>query len=180
MPAAITPKAVTLEPGNGASEVGVTVRPKVGFPKPIETATLNANNFYASFAGKKLQATIVPASDGTFAWLFFNPAMPSASQIQVTVDGSTIRTSLGLQVDAAGIGSPGSAGTFSFSTLSVTPIPNTAVAGQIVDPGPDLKPRTADDLGLRFRLSGTLRRARQQSSGRWRKLREARLDCSEE
>ena len=61
------PRSVRSEPSSGASEVGVTVRPKVIFPKPIDTSTLNSNNFYASFAGRKLSARIVPATDGTFA-----------------------------------------------------------------------------------------------------------------
>jgi len=148
LPNTVTPKAVTLEPGSGSSEVGVTVRPKVTFPKPIDTATLNSDNFYASFAGQKLPAAIVPASDGAFAWLFFNAPMPSASQIQVTVDGSTIHTSLGLLVDAAGTGTLGSAAAFNFSTVSVTPIPNTVLSSRVVDPGPDLIPRTADDITL--------------------------------
>jgi len=126
--------------------VGVTVRPKATFPIPVITATLNSNNFYASFAGKKLPAAIVPANDGTFAWLFFDPPMPNASQIQVTVDGSTITTKLGQQLDADGDGIPGGTVYFNFSTVSVTAIPGTVVTSLIVDPGPDLIPRTEDDV----------------------------------
>jgi hypothetical protein len=144
-PLTIIPRPVTLDPASGATQVGVTVRPKALFPKPIDTSTLNSNNFYASFAGQRLPATIVPSSDGTWAWLFFNPAMPNAAQVQVTVDGSTIRTRLGLPVDAAGAGVSGSMAAFNFSTVSVAPLINTWVVGRIVDPGPDLVPRTADD-----------------------------------
>ena len=145
LPLTILPRPVTLDPASGATQVGVTVRPKAMFRKPIDTSTLNSNNFYASFAGQRLPATIVPSSDGTWAWLFFNPAMPNAAQVQVTVDGSTIRTRLGLPVDAAGVGVPGSMASFNFSTVSVAPLINTWVVGRIVDPGPDLVPRTADD-----------------------------------
>ena len=54
--------------------------------------SVNANNFFASdTTGAKLPARIVPAGDGTFAWLFFQGPMPGASTITVTVDGSTIR-----------------------------------------------------------------------------------------
>ena len=140
------PRPVTLDPANGSSQVGVTVRPKAMFPKPIDTSTLNSNNFYASYLGQKLPATIVPSSDGTWAWLFFNPSMPNAAQVQVTVDGSSIRTRLGLQVDAAGTGTPGGVATFNFSTVSVAPLGNTWLVGRVVDPGPDLVPRTADDF----------------------------------
>jgi hypothetical protein len=81
LPIATQPRPLTSEPASGASEVGVTVRPRVYFPKPIIPATLNSNNFYASFAGGKLPARIVPAGDGRFAWLFFETNMPNASQI---------------------------------------------------------------------------------------------------
>ena len=39
-------------------------------------------------------------------------------------------------------------GRFNFSTVSITPIPNTVLSSRIVDPGPDLIPRTADDVTL--------------------------------
>ena len=46
-------------PTAGASEVRVTVRPKVFFSKPVDPATLNANNFFAKGPdGQKLPATI--------------------------------------------------------------------------------------------------------------------------
>ncbi|CCQ70552.1 hypothetical protein CWATWH0402_4993 [Crocosphaera watsonii WH 0402] len=57
-------------PLDGATEIGSTFRPQVFFSEPIDTSTLNENNFYASFAGQKLAANIVPGEDGTFAWLF--------------------------------------------------------------------------------------------------------------
>jgi len=99
-PITTQPRPILAEPASGASEVGVTVRPRVYFPKPITPSTLNSNNFYASFAGRKLPARIVPANDGTFAWLFLDPSMPSASQIQVAVDGSTISVLSGEILDA--------------------------------------------------------------------------------
>ncbi|HZQ46560.1 MAG TPA: dockerin type I repeat-containing protein, partial [Verrucomicrobiae bacterium] len=61
VPVTIIPRSVTLDPATGSTQVGVSVRPKAIFPKPIDTSTLNANNFYASFAGQKLPATIVPS-----------------------------------------------------------------------------------------------------------------------
>jgi hypothetical protein len=148
LPLPLNTRPVALEPASGASEVGVTVRPKAVFPKPIDVATLNSNNFYATFAGRRLAATVAPANNGTFAWLFFNEPMPNASAIQVTVDGSTIRTKLGLPLDADGNGAPGGTIQFHFSTVSVTPIPGTILSSRIVDPGPDLVPRTADDVTL--------------------------------
>ncbi|MDB6036789.1 MAG: Phosphoesterase, PA-phosphatase related protein, partial [Verrucomicrobiales bacterium] len=140
------PTPVVLEPVSGTSEVGVTVRPKATFPKAVDTSSLNPSNFFASFAGKKLDATIVPANDGTFAWLFLDPPMPSASQISITVNGSSIRTKDGALLDADGDGAAGGLALFNFSTVSVMPLPGTALAGRVVDPGPDLSPRTLDDI----------------------------------
>ena len=96
-------------PTAGASEVRVTVRPKVFFSKPVDPATLNANNFFAKGPdGQKLPATILPANDATFAWLFFTAPMPGASQVQVTVDGATIRLASGADLlDAASNGRGG-------------------------------------------------------------------------
>lgn len=106
-PTPFRPLFVALEPATGSCDVGVTVRPKAMFPKPIDLATLNSNNFYATFAGRRLAATITPANSGTFAWLFFHEPMPNASQVQVTVDGSTLRTRTGLPLDADGDGALG-------------------------------------------------------------------------
>ncbi len=141
-------RAVTIEPPSGTSDVGVMVRPKVTFSKPVKTASLSSNNFYASFAGQKLPATITPANDGTFAWLFLSNALPNAAQITVTVDGSTITNQDGSVLDAAGVGKPGSSVSVNFGTVSVTPVPGTVLAGRLVDPGPDLVPRTSDDLAF--------------------------------
>lgn len=147
MPVSVPPP-VTLEPATGSSEVGVTVRPKAIFPRRINPATLNSNNFFASFGGRKLPATIVPANAGTFAWLFFNSPMPNSAQVQVTVDGSTILTRQGQPLDADGDGLPGGAVRFNFSTVSIAPVPNTVLIGKIVDPGPDMRPRTTDDVAF--------------------------------
>jgi len=134
-------------PTSNGGEVGVTVRPQVFFSKPVDSATLNSTNFYAIAAGTKLPATIVPSNDGSFAWLFLTDPMPSASLVQVIVDGSTIkRQGTDELLDAGDQGVAGSQLTYSFTTVSVTPIPGTVLAGIIVDPGADLTPFTPDDF----------------------------------
>src|SRR5438270_797620 len=76
----------------GAVDIGLTFRPKVTFSRPIDRTTLSSANFFATdTTGTKLAVTIVPADDGTFAWLFLSQLMPGASTITITVDGSTIR-----------------------------------------------------------------------------------------
>ena len=59
-------------PLDGATDVGVTFRPQISFSQPVNLATLGTNNFYASFGGQTLPASVVPANDGSFAWLFFS------------------------------------------------------------------------------------------------------------
>ena len=136
-------------PNDGAVDIGVTVKPQFFFSTPIDTATLDATNLFATVGGVQLPVSIVPAADGLFAWLFFNETdqMPGSSVIEVTVDGSTILSQAsGALLDADGDGTPGGVRTFSFSTVSTVPLPNTSISGFVVDPGPDLDPMTADDF----------------------------------
>jgi hypothetical protein len=135
-------------PTNAASDVGSTFRPQVFFSRPVATATLNSNNFYATdTTGRKLPARIVPAGDGSFAWLFFETAMPGSSTITVHVDGSTILAADGGDLlDANGDGAPGGQFQYRFSTVSLAPLAGTTLSGKVVDPGPDLKPMTFDDI----------------------------------
>ena len=136
-------------PLDGAVDVGCTFRPQVFFSKPANPATLSSSNFFASFGGQTLAATIVPANDGSFAWLFLSSPMPGGAEIEVTVDGSTILPAGGgAALDAAGNGTPGSVLQFQFATVSLAPLTGTALAGIVVDPGPDLIPNTADDVQI--------------------------------
>jgi hypothetical protein len=136
-----------VAPADGAVDVGVTFKPKVTFSKPVDPASLNDSNLFLSFSGQKLPARIVPANDGTFAWLFPQAPLPGATRLTLTVDGATIRAAdTGEALDATGTGQPGSRLDLAFTTVSVTPVPGTTLVGRIVDPGPDLVPMTADDF----------------------------------
>jgi hypothetical protein len=64
----------------------------------------------------------------------------------VTVDGSTISVISGEILDADADLAPGGRFTFNFSTVSIVSIPNTYLVGRLADPGPDLRPMTADDF----------------------------------
>ena len=48
LPTAIPLTVTSVTPSAGSSDVGVTVRPKVTFSRPIDTTTLNSSNFYAT------------------------------------------------------------------------------------------------------------------------------------
>lgn len=139
---------IEVTPQSGASDVGSTFRPQVFFSRPINAATLSNNNFYATdTTGQKLAATIVPSQDGTFAWLFFTIPMPGASTITLHVDGTTILAAGdGQALDADANGTPGGVFTSTFSTVSLVPLVGTTLSGTVLDPGPDLKTMTFDDV----------------------------------
>ena len=102
--------------------------------------------FATDTTGAKLPATIVPADDGTYAWLFLTSAMPGASTITVTLDGAGIHAAGGALLDAAGAGTAGSKLTYHFRTVSQSFVPGTTITGIVADPGPDLTPGTVDDV----------------------------------
>src|SRR5262249_4584262 len=140
-------KVSSFTPSDGSDDVGVTYRPEVFFSRPIDVSTLSSDNFYATDpSGSKLPATIAPAADGSFAWLFFTSPIPGGSTITMHVDGSTLSASDGSLLDAAGDGTPGGEKTWSYSTVSLAGIPGTSLIGTLADPGPDLKPGTIDDV----------------------------------
>ncbi len=147
---ALTPFMVaSFAPNDGATDVGSTQRPEVRFTRAVKLDTLTANSFYATAAdGTKLAGSIVPAQDGSFAWLFLDEPMPGGATITVHVDGSLIRAAAdGAFLDADYDGVAGGELTFSFTTVSLTAVEGTTLRGRVVDPGPDLEPMTFDDIG---------------------------------
>jgi hypothetical protein len=148
MAAAIPFQVSRVTPVNGAGDVGSTFRPQVFFTRPVDPTSLTADDFFATGpSGDKLPAHIVPAADGSFAWLFFAGPMPGGAQITVHLIGNSIRAAAdGALLDADMSMMPGSTLTYSFTTVSLTPLFGTSLSGTVVDPGPDLIPGTFDDV----------------------------------
>jgi hypothetical protein len=148
LPALIPFTIQSVTPAPGSVDVGSTFRPQVSFSRPVDPTTLTSTNFYASdTTGATIPATIAPAMDGMFAWLFFQQALPGASAITVHVEGNTILAAAdGRSLDPENDGAPGGTFTFRFSTLSLVPLPGTTLSGKVVDAGNDLKPMTFDDV----------------------------------
>ena len=136
-------------PSDGSTDVGTTQRPQVFFTRAVNAATLTATSFYATGAdGSVLATTIVPAADGSFAWLFFVSPMPGGAAVTIHVVGSSIRAAAdGVFLDGDGNGTPGGDFTFSYTTVSLAPVTGTKLVGRVVDPGPDNVPMTFDDIG---------------------------------
>lgn len=134
-------------PESGSVDVGTTLRPRVFFSRPIDTSTLNNGNFFATGPdGEKLSTKIVPATDGSFAWLFFEQPMPSNAIITIHIDGDSILASDGSRLDADGNGADGGDRVIRFKTVSLSPLVGTSLTGRVVDPGVDLLPMTWDDI----------------------------------
>ncbi|MDG0865163.1 choice-of-anchor D domain-containing protein, partial [Pelomonas aquatica] len=138
----------SLSPTDGSTDVGSTYRPKLVFSRAVNTATLTSDSFYATGPdGSKIAASIVPAADGSYAWLFFTAPLPGGARITIHVVGASIRgASDGSFLDAAGSGLAGSSLTTSFTTVSLASVLGTKLVGRVVDPGPDLVPGTFDDV----------------------------------
>ncbi len=138
----------SIAPSNGSVEVGSKFRPQVFFTRPVKTSSLTGNNFFATdTTGTKIPANIVPASDGSFAWLFFESALPSASTITLHLDGSSILAEANdSPLDANSDGTQGEVFQSQFTTVSLAALAGTSLLGRVFDPGPDLKPMTNDDF----------------------------------
>jgi hypothetical protein len=73
--------------------------------------------------------------------------MPGGAEIIVHVDGATILAAAdGAPLDADGNATAGGQFASSFTTVSLTPLLGTSLAGRVFDPGADLKPMTFDDI----------------------------------
>lgn len=145
---ALAPLTVTkVTPAEGSGDVGVTFRPQVYFSRAVNAATLTSDSFYATGPdGSKLDTTIVPALDGSFAWLFFNSPMPGSSTVTLHLKGTSIRAAAdGSFLDADGDGVGGGELTWSFTTVSTSSVLGAKLSGKVVDPGADLLPMTFDD-----------------------------------
>ena len=115
--------------------------------KRVYGDSLDANNYFATFAGEKFPAiaSCLPMY-GSLGWPFFSGAMADASQRDshhrrlyhpATVDGGPP-----LVADEDGL--PGGIRRYGFTAVSVVPLPRTSLSGIIVDPGPDREPMTED------------------------------------
>ena len=142
------PLTAMVTPDDGAQDVGVTFRPQVVFSRPVDTSTLTSSSFFATGpGGAAFPATIVPAADGTSAWLFFagrsarrrgDHAAPRRLAHPRPADGQLL--------DGDEDGTPGGMLTATFTTVSLAPLLGTSLSGRLLDPGPDLKPMTFDDI----------------------------------
>ncbi len=128
------PFARVLETSPASGEAGVTVTRETVFrlTQPLGTNSLvTKSNLYATFGGRQILARCELSSDRRTVTLFYQENLPASARVRVTLVGSNLRDFLGRPFDLDGDGQPGGIAQVDFDTLSNTPIPGTAVIGQV-------------------------------------------------
>lgn len=119
-------------PANGEGEVALTRETIVHFSMPLApSATLDTHHFYAQFGGRKILSRVDISSDRKKATLFYLEPLLSNARITVTLDGAGLTDLLGRAVDLDGDGVAGGVYRQTFDTLSITPLPGTAISGRV-------------------------------------------------
>lgn len=125
-------QASAFSPANGETDVAVTRETIVRFSLPLaDSAIITTDNFYATFAGRKILSRVELSSDRLKATLFYLEPLPDSARIRVRFDGNGIRDYLGREIDIDGDGEVGGTAVVDFDTLSITPVANTAIIGNV-------------------------------------------------
>lgn len=123
---------LTISPTDGEAEVAVTRETIIDFDRPLaQTTDPAAGAIFAEAGGERLDVRVHVSPDRTRVSLYYASFLPAATQVRVTVRGDELIDDMGRAVDADGDGALGGTGVFAFQTLSITPIPGTAVRGRV-------------------------------------------------
>lgn len=119
-------------PASGETGVSVNREIVVTFTTSLETAaTLNADQFFATAAGRKLLGRVELGADRRTATLFALEPVPAGTNVTVTFAPTSARDTNGLVLDADGDGQPGGSLVFGYATPTVKTVAKTAVVGQV-------------------------------------------------
>ena len=119
-------------PAYGADRVAVTRETIFYFSAPLaENTVLGLNHLSAEFGGRRILSRVELSSDRRKATLFYLEPLPASARIQVTFNAADVADTNGKLLDADGDGTPGGVGLLIFDTLSITPVPGTAVIGHV-------------------------------------------------
>ena len=122
---------LATSPQDGEDGVAVTRETILTFSAPLNPSTVTKDRFVATVAGKALDYRLHISDDRRQVTLFFADPLPGDAQIEVRIDGETLRDAEGGQVDVDGDNVAGGVGVLTFSTLSLTTIPGTSVCGRV-------------------------------------------------
>ncbi|MBL9135599.1 MAG: Ig-like domain-containing protein [Verrucomicrobiales bacterium] len=123
---------VDTSPAAGESGVAVTRESIFRLSAPLASdVVLSGDDLHAEFGGRKLLARAELSSDRRTATLFYLENVPASARIRVTLDGTKLRDTAGLALDADGDGQPGGSRVLEFLTAGITGLENTAVIGKV-------------------------------------------------
>lgn len=128
---AFAARALSSSPGNGEGDVALTRETIIRFSTPLNRATVNGANLFATFGGAVLNTNLYISKDARSATLFYPDHLPASARVRVTLIGDSITDTLGRTLDADGDGVPGGTRVIDFDTLSITVVPGTSVVGRV-------------------------------------------------
>ncbi len=123
---------VETSPAPGESGVSLTRETIFRFSRPLADGTqLATDRLYTEFGGRRLLSRVELSSDRLQATLFYLEPLPSGSRLRTSLVCEGLLDNLGEPVDGDGDGQPGGTRRLTFETMSVAPIPGTAVMGHV-------------------------------------------------
>lgn len=144
-------------PTRGERAVSVTRETIFWFSSPLAADTLiGTDRLFAEAAGRQLLARAELSTDRRKVTLFYLEPLPGGGRVQVVLDGEGIQDAQGRPVDFDGDGLPGGRAELAFDTFSTTPIPGTAVVGNVfaAESEPGDPPRNKPLQGVTVTVDG--------------------------
>ncbi|MEA2690817.1 MAG: hypothetical protein QOJ16_204, partial [Acidobacteriota bacterium] len=122
----------TSSPTNSESDVAVTRETILHFNGILDPANVTSAAIHARSGGTDLPARLYVSTDAKSITIFYNDLLPTAAEVDVTLDGGQLRDRRGRPVDTDGDGVAGGVRVLSFHTLDLTVVPGTSVCGRVV------------------------------------------------
>jgi RHS repeat-associated protein len=156
-PASADPLALTVitdtSPRHGEGGVAVTRETVLHFSYPLApSVVIRTNQLFAEYGGRRLLSRVELSSDRRKVTLFYLEPLPGSARIRVTFDAANIPDVFGNLVDADGDGVAGGVALIDFETLSLTPVPGTAVCGRVF--ASELAPAGSGQMSVNVPLRG--------------------------
>ncbi|MBI3417215.1 MAG: Ig-like domain-containing protein [Verrucomicrobia bacterium] len=121
-----------VSPKAGEGDVAVTRETVFRLTQALaESTVLDGSRVYAQFGGRRLLARVELSTDRKTVTLFYLENLPGSARVRATFVGNGLTDFLGRALDLDGDGAPGGVATVDFDTLSITPVPGTAVIGRV-------------------------------------------------
>jgi hypothetical protein len=126
-------KIESINPTNGEGRVNISREAVVRFGSEMDPSAITEDSFFLQIGGTRVPGRVEVSSTNRFATFFPDEVLPTATQVQVVVEGDLIRDLEGNTLDGDGDNIPGGSSRTVFRTLSDTRIPGTNVWGYVKD-----------------------------------------------